>query len=656
MLRRAAAAVVRAYLAAQPSIGCVLRDVARAAYPPLRSHAGFRLLPRSRRQQPTLPAEADGSYAAWVLKFDTLTDSDRVAIRAHIACLSSRPLISIVMLVSNPLPQFLRQTIESVHAQRYPYWELCITDTSVANLHVAEILDFYACDPRVKIVRSTDQDDVGDLINKALSLAKGNFVAFLEHDSLLAEHALYEMAAQITAYPDVDVIFSDEDKVDEEGHRREHYFKPCWDPELLLSHNILQGLGVFRHSLLERLGGMRNSFESATYYDLSLRVADATTTDRIRHIPAVLYHRRQVPEMASVSGSFPETAGIEVQRAIAGHLLRRGVPARLGPAPSAPSRIRVIHAIPEPRPLVSVIVPTRDRPDLLACCADAVLSRTDYAPLELIIIDNDSREKATAAMFRNLGADSRVRILRRPGTFNYAAINNSAAAEARGEVLLFLNNDIDVIAPGWLEEMVSHAVRPEIGAVGAKLLYPDGRVQHAGVVLGAGGDPCVGGVASHFCLNAGRQDAGYGGHLALTRSVSAVTGACLMLRRSIFIEIGGFDSNNLPIAFNDVDLCLRIGSRGYRIVWTPFAELYHLESASRGSDMEPKRLARFARECAHMKSTWGSLLENDPFYNPNFSLQDGNCNLAYPPRRQRPWIDMTTRSMDMPQVVPPVVV
>jgi GT2 family glycosyltransferase len=297
----------------------------------------------------------------------------------------------------------------------------------------------------------------------------------------------------------------------------------------------------------------------------------------------------------------------------------------------APGWIEVRRAPPEPKPLVSVIVPTRDRADLLAQCCDGVLNRTDYAPLELIVVDNGSAEPATAALFDRLARDPRVRILPAPGPFNFSALNNLGAAQARGEVLLLLNNDVSMPRPDWLDALVAQAVRPSVGAAGARLLFPDGRLQHAGVLLG------VGDVAGHLGYGQPGDTGGYYEHLATPRTVSAVTAACLAIRKAVYDEAGGLDAEALPVAFNDVDLCLKLRARGYDIVWTPHAELVHHESASRGDERAPADQARFAAEMAVMRARWGAALDEDPFYSPLFDRSRSDHHLASPPRRAAPW-------------------
>jgi GT2 family glycosyltransferase len=372
--------------------------------------------------------------------------------------------------------------------------------------------------------------------------------------------------------------------------------------------------------------------EGAQDWDLVLRVARAAGPERIRHIPAVLYHWRQAGQ-----ASFSETAMARcraaAERAVNEHLAATGEAARARAAREGPAWLEITRDLPGPAPLVSVIVPTRDRADLLAACAEGVLSRTDWPDLELLVVDNDSVEPATKALFARLAADPKVRILPAPGPFNYSAINNAAVREARGELLVFLNNDVEVRDSGWLKALAAQALRPEVGAAGALLRFPDGRVQHAGVALGIG----AAGVAGALGVGAGPQDPGPSNRLRTARGVSAVTAACLAVRREVFAAAGGFDAEHLPVAFNDIDLCLKIRALGLQVIWTPQADLIHRESASRGSDLEARHAERFAREAAWMRTRWGALLDADPFYGLNMDLSGGDWRPADPPRRRRPW-------------------
>ncbi len=548
------------------------------------------------------------SYRAWTRRHDTLTGADRVAIAAHVAALPGETVALVMMLESTGLAR-LPSVIASLRTQLYPHWRLAI---AAADAGVAGAVQAIAtADDRIAVAVAP----AGDLS----ALAGGSLVALLPADAHLPAHALYEIAAAFAGPPDIELVYTDEDRLDSRGRRRAPQFKPDWSPDLLLGYAALGDLVVVRREALLRAGGFG---DVAARHDRALRLAEAIPAARIRHIPAVLVHRQA-----------PDGDGPADTAAVVRHLGRRGAPdARVETNPRLPGTLRVRWPVPDPAPLVSVIVPTRDRATLLARCAEGVLHRTDYPALELLIVDNDSRGAETHTLFTQLSADRRVRVLARPGPFNYAALNNAAAAAARGAVLLLLNNDVDVIHPDWLGELVGHAVRPDVGAVGARLLFADGRVQHAGVALG------VSGVAGHTDLLAPPDATGYGGRLALTREVAAVTGACLAIRREVYRAIGGMDATHLAVAYNDVDLCLRVRERGLRVLWTPFAELLHLESASRPSDFSPAQRDRYGREIAYMHRRWGAALLADPFYGPNFSLRDGHAFLAAP-RRQRPWQD-----------------
>lgn len=573
-------------------------------------------------------------YAQWVETYDTLTEADRAAIAAHVAKMTATPTISVVMPTYNSDPRFLREAIASVRGQLYPHWELCVADDASTEPHVWAILQEAAAeDPRIKIVRREANGHISAASNTALSLATGEFVALMDHDDLLAPHALYEVAVEIAAHPDADMVFSDEDKVDAEGGRSDPHFKPGWNPELLLGQNLVKHLCVIRRALAMKVGGFREGFEGSQDWDLALRIAEAT--DRIRHIPAILYHWRQEASLTSFSVEQAERCQAAAQRAVAEHLARTGAAgAKVEPLRKGSTFVSVDRPVPQPAPLVSVIVPTRDRAELLERCIDGVLNRTDYPALELIIADNDSAEPATFALFEKLKSDPRVRILPAPGAFNYSKINNAAVREAKGQILLLLNNDVAVTEPHWLKALVSQAARPEVGAAGALLFFGDGRVQHGGVVLGVGGHPPV---AGHLYAGARTTTRSYYSHLQLARNVSGVTAACLAMRKSVFEEVGGFDEENLAVAFNDVDLCLKIRERGYQIIWTPKAALTHLESASRGDDLHGEAAKRFGREIAHMRRRWGEVLDNDPYYGPNFSRAAVDYRLASPPLRTPPW-------------------
>jgi GT2 family glycosyltransferase len=576
------------------------------------------------------------AYSLWVAKYDTISDADRGMIRAHISTLPFRPLISVTIAVDATSAVGLDKSFESVIAQLYPYWELCLAlDYLTEPLVKPFLLSARTLDPRIKLVRSGSARG-SESTNAALNATSGEFVTFLQPGDILAEHALYEVAIALGGNRQSDVVYTDSDCLDSEGKRTDPWFKPGWDPDLLLGQDYLSAFAVYRRDLVEGAGWLRSGFESAELYDLALRVTRATTPDRIIHVPAILIHCREAKETNHSKNEAAELPVAEANwRAVRDHLNSQGDwDALVEPVPHIPAAVRVVWPLPPLEPRVSVIIPTRDRTDLLAECIDGVLHRTDYANFELLIVDNGSVEPDTLRLFDRLASEeSRVRILHYPGLFNYSALNNAAAREAAGDVLLLLNNDTRVIDSGWLRELVSQVLRPDVGIVGAKLLYANQQVQHGGVMLGPHG------YAAHVHRLAERNDPGYRGQLALTRTLSAVTAACVAIRPAVFFEVGGFDEVNLPVAFNDVDLCLRLGDYGYRVVWTPFAELFHLESASRGKeDVNPATRERLLSELEYLKKSWGSLLEfGDPFHNPNLLFHPDYFEIPTPPRRKKPW-------------------
>lgn len=585
--------------------------------------------------------QSDAEHRDWIARYDTLSDDDRRAITAHIAQMTGPPTISVVMTTWRSDLGLLREAVGSVTDQLYPHWELCVADDASPDPAVWETLGALAArDGRIRIVRRSANGGIAAATNTALELATGAFVAFLDHDDRLAPHALYEIAAELEAHPDADLIFSDEDKIDAAGLRSQPHVKTAFDPELMLGQNAVNHLCVLRRSLVTALGGLREGFDGAQDHDLVLRASERT--DRIRHVPAILYHWRWQGRQGSFSRERQAECADAAARAVAEHLARTGQAAAAAPWTSGPLWLSVRRALPAPAPRVSVIVPTRDRADLLRRCAEGVLDGTDYPDLELLIVDNGSVEAETATLFAELSADPRVRVLPAPGPFNFAALNNAAAAAATGEILVLLNNDVSVIEPGWLEALVAQAARPEVGVGGGLLLYPDGRVQHAGVVLGVGdyAEP----VAAHVALGEDGRGPGYQGALRLARNVSAVTAACLAMRKAVWTQVGGMDAEGLAVAFNDVDLCLKVRAAGYAVIWTPQARLIHHESASRGSDLAPEAAARFAREQAVMRARWGAVLDDDPYYGPLFDRRHAHFRLGEPPRRAKPWAPYLPRA------------
>lgn len=569
-------------------------------------------------------------YGKWVATYDTLTDADRRAITGRIPKLPYQPLISVIMPVYNVDEEWLRLAIESVCRQLYPHWELCLADDKSDRPHVRRVLEEYSTkDQRIRVVFRETQGHISAASNSAIELAEGEFIALLDHDDELPEHALYLVAEELNACPEADLIYSDEDKLSPSGERIKPHFKPDWNPDLFYSYNCISHLGVYRTAIVRQIGGFRQGYEGSQDYDLALRVVEMIPEQHIRHIPHVLYHWREITGSLALSSGEKDYAHEAARNAIRSHFLRTGINAKVTTGYGCFHR--VIYPVPEPAPLVSVIIATRDRLELLSQTVAGLLDETDYAPLEIIIVDNLSKNTSTLKYLREVQKDPRVKVVAYRDTFNFPAINNIGFRQSSGEVIALINNDMKIISPGWLKEMVSHALRPGIGAVGAKLLYPDDTIQHAGIILG------IGGVAGHAHKLIPRSSPGYANRTMIIHNLSAVTGACMVLRRGVFEELAGLDEVNLPVAFNDVDFCLRILENNYRIVWTPYAELYHLESASRGRDDTPENAHRFSREIKYMMNVWKDKIASDPCYSQNLTLNREDFSFAMPPRVLKPW-------------------
>ncbi|HYW53867.1 MAG TPA: glycosyltransferase family 2 protein [Dongiaceae bacterium] len=551
------------------------------------------------------------AYERWMFAND-LRPADEQVVRDAAAVLPRTPLISVLMPVHDTPERYLRAALDSVRAQLYPHWELCIADDASARPHVRAIVEEYqAADARVKVVFRERNGHISAASNSALALAAGEFVALLDHDDVLAPDALFSVALLLNREPDTDFVYSDEDKIDDLDRRSEPYFKPEWSPDSFLARMYTGHLAVFRRALVIAAGGFREGFEGSQDYDLVLRVTERT--QRIEHVPRVLYHWRIHPASTAAGGASKRYAFEAGRKAIEEALERRGEPGRVEELPEPGSYV-VRYAIREPGK-VTVIVPTRDHGDDVDRCLASVFARAaSYPDFEVVLVDNGSRDRASLATFaRWAAAEKRVRVLRHAVPFNFAEINNYAAARTTGQYLLFLNNDTEAVSADWMEAMVEQAQRPSIGAVGAKLLYPDGTVQHAGVVTG------IGGVAGHSHKYADAGDGGYFNVVRTTNNYSAVTGACMMVRREVFERAGGFDER-LAIAFNDVDLCLRLRALGLYNVYLAHVVLYHYESKSRGADDEGAKRARFHAERDRMRERWGAALACDPHYSPHLSV------------------------------------
>ncbi|CAH2790515.1 MAG: Glycosyl transferase, group 2 family [uncultured Paraburkholderia sp.] len=539
---------------------------------------------------------------------------------------SNAPLISLVMPTYNSPEEYLRKALDSVIAQVYPNWELCIADDKSTQPQVKATLDEYMVrDPRIKVVYREANGHISAASNSALELATGKFTGLLDHDDELYPLALYYVAELLQQNPDVAVIYSDEDKITVEGTRYEPYFKCDFNYDLFLGQNMVSHFGVYRTAVLRQIGGFRIGMEGSQDYDLALRIMEAAGPQSIRHIPRVLYHWRVLPESTASSADAKPYAVIAAARAVQEHLDRSHIAAHVWSADGAAIYQRVVYDLPEQEPSVEIIIPTRDGAGLVKQCVDSIRERSTYQNYLITIIDNGSVKQEIFELFKSYEGDERIRVVRDDSPFNYPALNNRIALASKAEFVCLLNNDIEVITPEWLTELVSIALQDNVGAVGAKLLYPDDTIQHAGVYLG------MGGLAGHGHKFLPRYAPGYFCRAALRSAVSAVTAACLVIRTSIYREVNGLDED-LVIAFNDVDFCLRVREAGYRNVWTPFAELYHHESASRGYEDTPEKMARFVNEIDFVKKRWGDALWNDPFYSPNLSIDSTEFVITMKPR------------------------
>lgn len=607
------------------------RNRLRGSWRLLREHGPLEGLRRAARDWNRL-GRAGATYGEWLERHGTLSRAGMADLESRLGALPERPLISVLMPVYDPPAGALREAIGSLREQVYADWELCAVDDASPAPHVADVLgEASAADPRIRTMRRERNGGISAASDDALAMARGRWIALFDHDDRLAPEALAHVALALAERPDADMLYTDEDHIDVRGRRVDPYFKPGFSVAHLLEQNFLNHLGVYRADLVRTAGGFRSSSDGSQDHDLALRCLAHSDPSRIVHVRRVLYHWRMGGGL-SVSERRLEACAEAARHAVAEHV--GGTVGETGAAPTdrpvvvphpiVPGAQRIRWPIPDPAPLVTAIVPTRDAGDLVRQCLEGLLHRTDYPAVEALIVDNGSTDPASLATFSALADDPRVGVLSSPGPFNYAALNNEAAAEARGELLLLLNNDIDVIDPDWLREMVGQALRPGIGIVGAKLLYGDGTVQHAGVRLGMGHFAGGPGVAGHLGVRAARDDPGYRGLYAHTREVSAVTAACMLIRREAFEAVGGLDAERLPVAFNDIDLCLRVRARGWRTIYAAHAVLHHLESATRGSDMEGEKLARFTREVGAMRERWGDALLDDPFYSPLFRYDAGD--------------------------------
>lgn len=558
-------------------------------------------------------------YAAWCARFEPPAGTD---FGPRLASLPRRPLFSILMPVHNVPERFLAATLASVRAQCYAEWELCVVDDASTDAAVVRCLDQAAvAEPRIHVTRRAANGGIAQATNDALAVARGDWCAFLDHDDVLAPDALLCVAEALARRPNAAFLYSDEDKLDPDGNRVRPWFKPGWDGQWMRTTNCALHFMVVRTRTLRDLGGLATGIDGAQDWDLALRVEETAGRTAIVHVPRVLYHWRELPGSTAAAAFEKPALAAAQQRVIEATLARRG---EQGTPLRTTSGWRIAYAVPQPAPRVSLVIPTRDRVEILRKCVESIAANTSYANYEFVIVDNDSRDPDAVAYLESLVRDRRARVVAYPHAFNYAAQCNLGVREASGEFVALVNNDIEATDPGWLAELVGLAARPDAGLASATLFYPDGTLQHAGVILG------LNGVGDRPWIGTRRGFAGPYGRAGAVREVSALITACAVVARARYLAVGGMNED-LAVSCNDLDLCLRLARAGYRHVVSPYATLVHHESASRGLDDDPANAARSRAEEARFAALWPGALA-DPLYNPNLTLAGTAYALAWPPR------------------------
>lgn len=530
-----------------------------------------------------------------------------------------KPLISIAVPAYQTPVEFLKQMIESLISQTYSEWELCIANASPDNEEMQKVLaDYSARDSRVRFCNLKENLGIAENTNQAFAMAKGEFMGLLDHDDLLAPNALYEIVKALQDHPEADALYTDEDKVTTEldEHFQPH-LKPDFNLDLLRSNNYICHFFVVRRSIVEKAGGFRKEFDGAQDYDFIFRCTE--NAREVLHVPEILYHWRTHKASTADNPASKMYAFEAGKRAIEANLERTGTKGIVSHTQDL-GFYRVKYPV-QGNPLVSVIIPNKDEKETLQTCLEMLEKNTSYQNFEIIIIENNSTTDEIFKYYKELSKDPRIHLLRWGKEFNYSAINNFGVAHAKGEYLLFLNNDVKAINPDWMEEMLGVCQRPEVGGVGAKLIYPDNTIQHAGCVIG------MGGIAGHMFVDMPADRTGYLHKASLLQDMSAVTAACLMMKKNVFEEAGGF-TEDLAVAFNDVDLCLKVRKNDHLIVYDPYAKLYHMESKTRGAEDSKEKIRRFQTEIEYMRCHWLDILKNgDPYYNKNLSLTKWNYSL-----------------------------
>lgn len=563
----------------------------------------------------------DDPYRAWAEGDDVLSDLEKRELKSKVAGLESRPKFSIILPTYNTSVAHLKAAVGSVERQLYDNWELCIADDASQDTALLSYLKFLSGEGKARVAFRSSNGHISAASNSALELASGDWIVPLDHDDLITEDALCRLALSISQNPTAKLFYSDEDKIDDEGRRFSPYFKPDFNYELLRGNNYICHLSCFRRDLLQQIGGYREGFEGAQDHDLLLRYIECCERHEVVHIPLILYHWRWHAGSTSAGVGNKDYASAAGTRAIKEHLERIGQPGEV--EADGKGAYSIQYSSQAAPPSVQIIIPSKDNAALLGRCVQSVLDKTSYSNYTIAIIDNGSTDKATLALMRRLDGLPQVRVHADPRPFNYSRMNNEAVARSAADYVLLLNDDTAIISDNWLNDMVALAVRDDSGAVGAKLLYQDRIVQHAGVVVG------IGAAAGHVGHGLPEQDPGHFFRSKISSEFSAVTAACLLVSREKFLEVGGMDEQRYRVAFNDIDFCLKLKRAGYVNYLCATAVLYHFESRTRGSDTHGEKFRRFHGEVARFRSDWYPFWLEDPAWNRHLSRDNGNFAQDY---------------------------
>ena len=574
-----------------------------------------------------VPLGDDLAYRMWLRRYGLLTPRTRRAISRVIdRRMPQRPGFDLMMLAGHDRVDLLAETVASLEAQLYPEWSLHVVLDDAAPPRVAKAVETIAQRvPGISVHRVEAALSMGERWQWALDRCRAAFCAFLYPGDHLAPDALFRFASEIVAQPETDLLYCDEDRLDSDGERADPRFKPAWSRDMLYAGDVVGQLAVFRRERAMRVGGVRNDGGEFARYDLLLRVCEGLPSGAVRHVARILYHRGRGPGREI---GFPQMRATPHHPAMLKTIERHLAEARgdvildsvyMGGAVWP----RILYPLPEPVPLVSIVIPVRDHADMLETCVRGILTATDYERIEVLIVDNDSRRVDTRETLRRLMRDPRVRVLDSPGPFNWSALNNAAAARCGGALLLFMNNDIEIIRPDWLRELVCQIAQPDVGIAGARLFYVDGSIQHAGIAMTPTG-------ARHVLRSARADESGYMGQIVLARDVTAVTGACMMVRAEVFAALGGFEES-FPLTCNDVEFCLRARRAGYRVVWTPHSMLTHVDGGTRGRDVTAEQIVQTCLDNGRLLDYWDEPDGVDPYVNANLKVGDHHLFLA--PRR-----------------------